>query len=82
MITFLKNLKLSGVEWLVVSAGLAIGALVVALRVQGSRLHAAQIALLAQALETKEQKAEEDSTTALARYDRAKEAFLKAGGEL
>jgi hypothetical protein len=44
--TFLANLKLSLQQYLYLSVGLVIGGLVIALRLQGSKLHAAQVAVL------------------------------------
>lgn len=43
MINFLQNLKLSLTQWLWLTTAAAIGLLVTALKIQGSRLHKAQI---------------------------------------
>jgi hypothetical protein len=78
----LKSLRLSLAEWLALTAAVIVGGLVAVLKVQGSQLHAAQLQLLSQRLDAKAQKANSDTATALAVYDREKQAFLDAGGKL
>lgn len=46
MITFLTGLRLSLIQWTLLTLGSALGVLVLAFRAQGSRLHEAQISLL------------------------------------
>jgi len=46
MISWLSNLRLSLTQWLLASTVLLCGVLVAALRLQGSRLHKAQIEAL------------------------------------
>lgn len=47
MMTWVNNLRLSLVQWLLLSVSATAGLLVLALRIQGSRLHKAQIDALA-----------------------------------
>lgn len=82
MLTLLKNLKLSAMEWLLVTAAFVVGLLVLRLKLQGSQIHRLQVDLLDQRLGARKEKANAESTDALAAYDRAKEAFLRAGGKL
>ena len=53
MIEFLKNLKLSITQWLGVTAAAVIGFLVLALKLQGSKLHKAKVDLLKERLDRK-----------------------------
>lgn len=46
ILNFLTNLKLSLTQWISVTAAATIGFLVVALKIQGGRLHKAQVDLL------------------------------------
>ncbi len=46
LLGMLKGIKLSVTEWLLISMATLIGGLVVALRLQGSRLHKAQVDVL------------------------------------
>jgi malic enzyme len=58
-----------------VTAAVVIAGLVAALRIQGSRLHKAQVALLAQG-------AQSGVAQAQKAYDDARTAYLNAGGTL
>lgn len=46
LINWLTNLKLSVTQWLGITASAVIGALVIALKLQGGRLHRTQVDLL------------------------------------
>lgn len=46
MINWLNNLKLTLTQWLLVSGAALVGSLVVALKLQGSRMHGLQVQLL------------------------------------
>lgn len=50
MIAFLSSIKLSITQWIMISLAGIIGALVIALKIQGGRLHASQVSLLTQGL--------------------------------
>lgn len=82
ILSLLRNLKLTLVEWLALSLAVAFGGLVAALKVQGSRLHAAQVELLQQRLQAREQQDAKDSTAALAVYQKERDAYVDAGGAL
>lgn len=82
MLSFLGNLKLSLTQWLGALAAGAIGLLVLALKIQGSRLHRAQVQLLEVKLDGPVDDADKLQGAALGKYQRALEAYKKAGGSL
>lgn len=75
ILSFFNRIRLNLTQWLVVTVALVIAGLVEALRIQGSRLHKAQVALL-------EQSAAKGTQEAQKAYDDAKAAYLRAGGTL
>lgn len=81
VIGFLNNVKLSFTQWLGFLGATLIGVLVIALRIQGSRLHRAQIKLLDQDWKAKEANASELTDLARERYRAAVYDYLQAGGK-
>lgn len=79
---FLRDLHLSLAEWFAVAAAFLVGSLVAALKVQGRRLHKAQLDLLDVRLVARSRQTRKDSEVALAAYDRTKESYLRHGGKL
>lgn len=82
MIQFLSDLKLSVTQWLGVMAAIVIGGLVAALKLQGSRLHRAQLKILEQDRDRAQEKADGSAFEAGKRYHEALNEFLNAGGKL
>lgn len=82
ILTFLRNLRLSFVQWLCILGAATIGILVLLLKAQGRELHRAKLGLLDSRLKAREASAAADTTAALAAYKKDKEAFLNAGGKL
>ncbi len=79
---WLNNLKLSLMQWISIGAAGAIGLLVLALRIQGSRLHKAQISLLEVKTDGPVDEADKLRGAALGRYQRELQKYKDAGGTL
>jgi hypothetical protein len=75
ILSYLRGIKLSLADWLAITIVGAFSGLMAALKIQGTRLHKAQVALL-------EQTAAQGTQTAKDQYQTALTAFLKAGGTL
>lgn len=75
ILTYLTNLRLSLTQYGLLMASLIIGALVTALRLQGSRLHSAQITLLTEHLNNTQNLADAKVDAAKARFKTALEAY-------
>lgn len=69
--TFMQSIKLTLTQWVIVSLAATVGLLVAALRLQGSRLHYAQLQLLEANYNAQDQT--DDEAVA-----KAKEAYKKA----
>lgn len=74
-LTFLKNLQLTLTQWLMLSMAVVIGVLVVVLRLQGSRLHKAQVDLLRAHYGTQVGKQDEVTAASKKRFDKALGAY-------
>lgn len=81
-LSFLKNLKLSLDQWIAVGLATLIGGLVAALKIQGSRLHRAQVDLLQQKFDQADQANADKVADAAVAYAKAKAAYTGAGGKL
>ena len=75
MLTYLSNLRLSLTQWGLLTASVIIGGLVAALRLQGSRLHSAQVSLLTEHLNNAQNQADANVESAKARFAAALEAY-------
>jgi hypothetical protein len=82
LLQFLQNRRLSVTQWLGVMAAGAIGLLVLALRIQGGRLHKAQVQLLEVKTDGPVSDADKLRAAALGRYQRELDAYKAAGGTL
>jgi hypothetical protein len=71
LITKAKSISLSLYDYGLLSIALLIGGLVVALKVQGSRLHAAQVALLAARLDAQIVSDDKSISKAMDDYNKA-----------
>jgi hypothetical protein len=79
---FLQGMKLSLTEWLAITGLTVIGALVAALRIQGSQLHKAQVQLAGAARDARAAQDDKDTTDADIRYCTLLAAYKKAGGKI
>jgi hypothetical protein len=75
ILSYLKDIKLSLADWIAITVVTAFSGLLAALKIQGTRLHRAQVVILEQTAAQGTQKAKDQYQTALT-------AFLKAGGTL
>lgn len=82
MIDWVKGLKLSVTQWLSVTALAVIGSLIVALKLQGSRLHKAQVDLLKSVWLNKEQGINSKVDDAYKAYHMARKDFIDNGGKV
>jgi hypothetical protein len=82
MLAFLSNIKLTLLQWLYVAGAAIVGGLVVALKVQGSELHAAKVQLLEANLKATLQKPQADVLSAQRAFNDALLEYTNAGGEL
>lgn len=82
ILSFLKNLQLTAQQWLAALAATVIGALVVAMKVQGSLLHKAQINVLKLTLKPKLDQDQFSVDKAQQAYDRILQDYLSSGGKL
>ena len=71
ILTYLSTLKLSVQQWIILSGATLIGALVVALELQGTRLHKAQVDLLEANLRSKLSVDDSNVQAAQAAFDKA-----------
>lgn len=71
MLNFINKLQLSLVQWVMLSLAALVGMLVVALKLQGSALHKAQVQLLEQHIKTIDSSDDQSVKT-------ARDAFSKA----
>lgn len=78
----LSGLTLTLSQWLALTAAAAVGALVVALRVQGSRLHRTQVKLLESQLGNQAQTDQERVDQSRERFSQALRDYTGAGGKL
>lgn len=74
MLAWLNGLRLSLVQWLLLSAASAVGILIALLRLRGGQLHAAKVALLREQFGRAMDQQD-------ARVERAKDRFRKAQRE-
>jgi hypothetical protein len=72
---FISQLKLSLQGWALITLTVAVGALVALLRLQGSKLHAAEVALLAAQLKARQDQDDAKVADAMKRYIEAKRAY-------
>lgn len=79
---FLSGLKLSATEWLLVGSATIIAGLVAALKLQGSRLHKAQVDLLSQKFQVTNDKLSKQSSDAHEAYQKALGSYLDARGKV
>jgi hypothetical protein len=79
---WLRSFKLTLVQWGAVTGAAIIAVLVAALRIQGSRLHKAQVDLLDAKLKAKADKLAEVTKTDKEAYQNALKSFIQAGGKL
>lgn len=79
---FLKGVRLSITGWLVVSMGLAIGVLVAALKLQGSRLHKAKLKLIEKEIDVRDDQDSHKVFDALEKYTKSLKDFQDAGGKI
>lgn len=82
ILSYLDSIKLTLAQWGIVSVVTIIGGLVALLKLQGSRLHKAQIKLLDQNFTYKLDTAAKNTKNAGTAYQTAKDAYLNAGGTL
>ncbi len=75
LLTFLSSVRLTITQYATLSLAVALGALVVAFRIQGSRLHSAQISLLTDHLNTLQNQRDQDVATATERFNKALEIY-------
>lgn len=80
LITYLGNLRLSLTQWGLLTASVIIGGLVAALRLQGSRLHSAQVSLLTDHLNNTQAQYDQKVATSKARFQASLDAYNKAMG--
>ena len=69
-------------EYLAMAAAAVIAGLVAALQLQGTKLHRAQVKLLAVQLQSKQDRAAEDVASTKDAYRDALNTFIQAGGKL
>lgn len=82
ILSFLSNFKASLSEYLAVAIAGAIAFTVAAFKLQGSRLHKAQVDLLATKLQVSRDAADKATNAAQANYQQALKAYQDAGGTL
>lgn len=82
ILNFLSKLGLSLQQWVFVSIAGIIGSLVVALKVEGSLLHKAQVQLLLQKFLTIDGTDDNTTKKAYTDYRQAVQAYKDAGGQL
>lgn len=82
IIGYVRNLHLTLQEWAGIAVAAVIGALVTALRIQGSQLHKAQVKVLDLTRKPKEDAAAASVSAADKAYEDALSQFIKAGGKL
>ena len=80
--SFLKTVQMSAAEWIIITVATVIAGLVTALKIQGSRLHRAQVKLLEVQLDSKQARAAQDTDAARQVYRDALAQFRKAGGKI
>lgn len=80
ILTVLKTIKLSLAQYAALVAATLIGGLVLALKLQGSRLHAAQLQLLQIHVNSSLEKPQEVVDKARERYNQAMTAYKASGG--
>jgi hypothetical protein len=81
VVKILDNIKMSAAQWLIVSVTALVGGLVVALKIQGGRLHRAQIELLAHQRDDVEKASAAKTKAAYDVYSDALDQFFRAGGK-
>lgn len=74
IINFLSSLKLTLLQWIAISLAAIVGGLVALLKIQGGRLHAAQVAVLKANMANYTER----SASARIAYNQAKMAYEKA----
>lgn len=75
ILNYLSDLRLSLTQWALLTASVIIGVLVAALRLQGSRLHSAQISLLTDHYLNAQNLADSKVQAAKERFEAAMEAY-------
>lgn len=81
VLSYLSTLKLSIVQWSVLLLSGAVGALVIALKAQGTKLHRAQIQLLLTTMAQSDTGKELAVTKARETFQAAYKDYTKAGGK-
>jgi hypothetical protein len=82
MLSFFASIKLTLSQWLLALLTALVGLLLIALRIQGGKLHRAQVMLLAARLNANTDKADQLVMSAKNAYVQALQEYNKAGGEL
>lgn len=82
ILSWLSDIKLSLKQLAALSLATLIGGLVIALRIQGSRLHQAQTQLLELRFHASMDQQDARVDAAKAAFSKAKKAYTEAGGEL
>ena len=77
---FLSNLHLTLVQWLLVSLATAFGVLVVMFKLQGSKLHLAQVQLLTLDFKAQNMKDRGVVSRARTRYTKAMNSYIQSKG--
>ena len=81
LLSYLSTLRLSLVQWITLILAGAVGALVVALKAQGTRLHRAQIQLLLATMNQSDTAKEAAVVKARDSFQAAMKEYLDAGGK-
>ena len=82
ILAYIDSIKLTLTQWLVLTLSAIIGGLLLALRLQGSKLHKVQVQLLETQVNAQEDTDDHNVGEARNRYQTALNEFLKAGGTL
>jgi len=74
----LASLSLSLTQWVILSLSAIIGVLLVTLKLQGSKLHAAQVMLLEQHLASQDEKNADAVKSSKDKFNQAYQEYLRA----
>lgn len=77
----LNSIKLTATEWLVVMLSVGISGLLVAFRLQGSKLHKTQIDLLQSQVNQTEEEDTQKEAKARSKFERAYKHYKNSGGK-
>lgn len=81
LLSWLSSLRLSLIQWTTLILAGTVGALVIALKAQGTRLHRAQIQLLLATMNQTDTAKEEAVTRAREAFQAAMKDYMDAGGK-